>query len=187
MGYFDAVAAFSFKTAPDGRKVFFPWGAWGRGYTVASERDYRQLHRQIKVQWVSQVLLALLASLVFVDGPASLKGTVIVAILIVLVLYFACHVLWLRYWLPRLRPSNEKFERLPLQERMNLVARAFPAVVLWFVEIGSLAFVACAILIVILDPGQWRIALAGFFSFGFAAAFLAYMLVLRRRPVRTRS
>jgi hypothetical protein len=36
MGYFDALTSNAFKTAPDGRKLFFPWGVLGRGYVLAS-------------------------------------------------------------------------------------------------------------------------------------------------------
>ena len=30
----DALTSGYFKTAPDGRKLFFPWGVLGRGYTI---------------------------------------------------------------------------------------------------------------------------------------------------------
>ena len=43
MGYFDALTSSYFKTTPDGRKLFFPWGVLGRGYTIDSEQDYERL------------------------------------------------------------------------------------------------------------------------------------------------
>ena len=43
MGYFDALMSSWFKTLPDGRKLFYPRGAWGRGYIIASEPDYKRL------------------------------------------------------------------------------------------------------------------------------------------------
>ena len=45
MGYFDALTSGYFKTAPDGRKLFFPWGVLGRGYAIDSEQDYERLRR----------------------------------------------------------------------------------------------------------------------------------------------
>jgi hypothetical protein len=49
MGEFDALLGGSnFKTASDGSRLFFPWAPSGRGYVIASERDYHRLRRQIK-------------------------------------------------------------------------------------------------------------------------------------------
>ena len=53
MGYFEALASSSFKTAADGSRLFFPSGRRGRGYVIASERDYQRLRRQIKTYLVS--------------------------------------------------------------------------------------------------------------------------------------
>ena len=47
MGYFDALTSSYFKTAADGRKLFFPWGVLGRGYLFDSDRDYERLRRQL--------------------------------------------------------------------------------------------------------------------------------------------
>ena len=51
-GYFDALISGYFKTARDGRKLFYPWGAMGRGYAIASDRDYERLRRRIKIYQV---------------------------------------------------------------------------------------------------------------------------------------
>ena len=79
LGWYDFLANRFFKTAPDGRKLFFAWGVWGRGYIVASEHDYLRLRRQIKVYMVSggllaSVILAIALVLVLVNEWASLKG-----------------------------------------------------------------------------------------------------------------
>jgi hypothetical protein len=87
----DAMLSLWFNTAPDGRKVYFPWRSTGRGYTIASEHDYRRVHQQLKVIWVSVpilgYLLVLLASAAFSSGSALLKGYVILALPIVLVFF----------------------------------------------------------------------------------------------------
>ena len=43
MGYFDALTSGTFKTTPDGKRLFFPWGTLGRGYIVGTETDYERL------------------------------------------------------------------------------------------------------------------------------------------------
>jgi hypothetical protein len=58
---------------------------------------------------------------------------------------------------------------------------------LWLLEIGSLAFVAIGIAMLVTDHGNWLIALASIVFFGFGAVVLTCMLVLRWRAVRTQS
>jgi hypothetical protein len=64
---------------------------------------------------------------------------------------------------------------------MTSRAHALGPVVLWLVEIGTLAFVAGGIFIFIVDPGNWPIALVTIVFFGFFAARGARMIVLRWR------
>ena len=179
----DAMLSLWFKTAPDGRKVFFPWRSTGRGYPIASDHDYRRLHQQLKVIWVSVpmlgCLLVLLASAAFSSGSALLKGYVILTLPIVLVFFPLLFYVWLGYWLRRLQPSDEKYERMSLQEGMTFVARLYPSGALWLMEIVALAFVSLGIVAFIVNPG--RRLLGPIVLSGFAAAFFAFMLVLRRR------
>jgi hypothetical protein len=53
--------------------------------------------------------------------------------------------------------------------------------VLWGLEIGALALVGGGIIMLVVDPSQWLIALASIFLFGLCAAKFTRMLVLRRR------
>ena len=48
LGFLDALCEGSFVRRPDGRVLFFPWGAAGRGYAVPSEEGYRRLRRKTK-------------------------------------------------------------------------------------------------------------------------------------------
>ena len=48
MGFLDALCEGSFVRKSDGRVLFFPWGAAGRGYAVPSEERYRRLRRETK-------------------------------------------------------------------------------------------------------------------------------------------
>jgi hypothetical protein len=205
LGRYDAVASSWFKAAPDGRKLFFPWGAWGRGYIVASEHDYLRLQRQFKVYTVSvdflcRAIVAVVLVLVLVNEWASLKGYLVAGrppILVALGLYLLFyavplfvlvgllgllfHVVWVRNLLPRLQPSDERLSR---QEIMTSQARAYSAAFLWSGEITALAFVIFGVFIFIFQPRTWPIALASIVFFGFIAVIFRYMLVLRRRPTR---
>ena len=177
----DAMLSLWFNTAPDGRKVYFPWRSTGRGYTIASEHDYRRVHQQLKVIWVSVpilgCLLVLLASAAFSSDSALLKGYVILALPIVLVFFPLLFYVWLgywRYWLRRLQPSDEKYkyERMSRQEVMNFfVARLYPSGALWLMEIVALAFVSLGIVAFIVNPGSRP--LGPIVLSGFAAAFFA--------------
>ena len=168
MGYFDALTSGSFKTTQDGRRLFFPWGVLGRGYSIANEQDYLRLRQQVKGY--------LIVSMVLMIGSQPFGGYLVVVAIAALctTLYLA----WVWYVLRRLNISDEK---LSLQESMTTQARAHGMVGLWLLEIGALAFVGCGILILVVDPRQWLVALASIGFFGLCAAKITRMLVLRRR------
>jgi hypothetical protein len=168
MGYFDAMTKGCFKTAQDGRNLFFPWGVLGRGYTIASEQDNLRLQQQFKVYMV--------VSLVLIISAGSLDRYFVGAVIVALSLGF--YLVWMRYLLRRLQPSDES---LSLRESITSQAHAHSAVGLWLLEITALAMVGGGILIFIVDPGNWLIALIGIFLFGLGAVKFAHMLVLRRR------
>jgi Ca2+/Na+ antiporter len=170
MGYFDALTSSAFKTGKDGGRLFFPWGVLGRGYVLASERDYERLQRQIKAYMI--VTLVLIVGTVMLQ--AYLWSVIAVALLI------AVYVIWVMYLLRGLQPSDE---RLSLEESMTSQAVRHNATVLWLMQIGSLIFVAAGILMLVLEPGNWLIALASTVFFGLCAAVFARMLFLRSRQV----
>jgi len=167
MGYFDALTSGSFKTAQDGRRLFFPWGIWGRGYAMASEQDYERLRQQMKTYYI--------VSLVLIIGSVAAK--IYVASIIVGALLLGFYLVWMRSLLPRLQPSGE---RLSLQESMTNQARTHNVVVLWLLEIAVLAFVCGGILILVFDPSNWLIALPSIGFFGLCAVAITRMLLLRR-------
>jgi Ca2+/Na+ antiporter len=173
MGYFDALTSSCFETAQDGRKLFFPWGVWGRGYVVASEQDYERLRRQVKAYMV--------VALVPIIVTAALRAYVGALVIAMLLVVF--YLVWMRFLLRGLLPSDE---RLSVQDSMTAQARAHSAAGLWLLEIGALAFVGLGIVIIVIDPGNWLIALGSIVFFGFCAGVGARMLVLRRRAATSR-
>ena len=59
MGYFDNLAASSFKSDSDGKTVFFPWGIVGRGYILKNPEQEKELKRFIKIYHIISLVLVL--------------------------------------------------------------------------------------------------------------------------------
>jgi hypothetical protein len=169
LGYFEGLTSSSFKTTQDGRRLFFPWGVLGRGYVLASEEDYLRLRGQLKAYMVVTLLLIIFT-------PNVSHGYIITGAVTVLLVGF--YLAWMWFLLGRLEVANES---LSLHESMTSGARGFGPVVLWLLVIGSLAFVGCGILMLIVQPGSWPVALAATLFFGFCAVMAIRMLILRRR------
>jgi hypothetical protein len=171
MGYFDALTSSYFKTAADGRKLFFPWGVLGRGYLLDSDRDYERLRRQLKTYTV----LTLVASI----GSVALQ--IPIAAIVTPALLIAFYFVWVSYRLRGLQPSDE---RLSWRESMTSQALAHSAGVLWSLEIVSLAFVGIGAFTFVFDPGSWLIEIGSMLLFGLCAAVLAFMLAVRSNRLR---
>jgi hypothetical protein len=166
MAYFDALTATAFKTTQDGRRLFFPWGTSGRGYVIVAEQDYKRLQKQMKTYIV--------VSLVLMMG-----GIVLQSYLIAfgsLIIFTAFYPVWASYLVRNLQPSQE---RLSLEESLISQARARSAIVLWTFEVIALVFVAFGILVLIVDPSNWLVALVPIVFSGLCAFVFARMLVLR--------
>lgn len=168
MGYFDALTSSAFKTTPDGRKLFFPWGALGRGYEIGPEQDYETLRRRIKLWTIVGLALILVTS--------QLLG--FLASFIVTAAMLALYLGWMQFLLRSLRPSDE---RLTIWESMTTQARAQSPLLLWTCLIASIAFVVGSLFILIVTPDKWPVAIAGIVFFGVGAAVFGFMLVLRQQ------
>jgi succinate dehydrogenase hydrophobic anchor subunit len=60
MGYFDGLTDALFKTAPDGRKIFYPHGIISRGYILPDDATYQKVRRFIKawaIFWIPFLLI----------------------------------------------------------------------------------------------------------------------------------
>ena len=169
MSYFDALMSSWFKTLPDGRKLFYPRGAWGRGYIIASERDYKRLRQQIKVY--------LIVMLVLMIGASVSPGYLWILGLGVLLLGFY-YLVFAPYCVRGLQPSDE---RLSLQDSYTNEALAFSTKRLWSMVIGSIAVVGLGIVMLVFDPDSRLGAVAIIVICGFSAAVFLWMLLLRRR------
>ena len=173
MGYFDALTSSYFKTAQDGRKHYFPWGIWGRGYVVPTEADYNRLQRKMKT--------ALIIWLVVIVATASLRHYMVA--LVAAALFIAFHAIWTRSLVRGLPPSDE---RLSWGESMGTQARAHGAGTLWALLIITLLLVAGGVFLLIVEPEAWLAALAVIVLFGVGAAVFVRMLMMQRAGSDTR-
>jgi hypothetical protein len=187
MDYLDFVTSGRFRTAQDGRKLFYPWG-WGRGYVIASEQQYNRLRRQQKTSWVGTLVLVLWINAAFYSvytrvthtGPGPLL--LVYVVLACLAFFSVFQMVWTLYRLGGLQQSDEK---LSLKEAMSSRARVLGPGILWLGEIGSLTFVGSAIFMLVVDPpphglGRAALALGVIAFFGLCAAVFMRMIVLLR-------
>jgi hypothetical protein len=168
MGYFDGLTSGSFKTTEDGRKLFFPWGYLGRGYTIASDEDYNRLRLQTKIYLMVALTVIVCSAFLRVKVNPIGLGAILIA----------SYAVWTLYQVRRLQPANES---LSLRESMTTRGVAFGPVVLWLLEICSLVLVGSGIAIFFIEPGSWLASLASILFFGVCAAAFAWMLFLRRK------
>jgi hypothetical protein len=168
VGYFDAITSSAFKTTPDGERLFFPWGAMGRGYVLETEADYERLRRQIKI--------SLIVGMVVPVGAIACQMYVLG--LVTIVAWLAFYVAWMAQ---RLRSLQRSAERLTVREAMITQARTHSPILLWLGVTGSLLFVASGFFILIFNPRQWLTAGASILFFGFCGFLFARMIRLRRR------
>ena len=157
-----------FKTAQDGRKLFYPCGAMARGYAIPSQAAYERLRRRINIYQI--------VSLAAIVGAVAVKYYL--AAFIIAGLSIAFYWAWTPYLVRGLQPSDE---RLSMQESMAIQARAHGAVGLWLLEIVALMFVATGVVMLVVAPDKRLIAFTSIVFFGACAAAFVHMLVLRRR------
>jgi hypothetical protein len=144
MGYFDALASPYFRTARDGRRLFFPPSIPGRGYVIGSEQAFERLQRQVK-RYAAGSLVLIFGSGLFVSYLASF---VIAALLV------PVSIIGARYLTRGMQPSEEKPEKLSWYESFASQARAHSAESLWWLEICSLAFVCGGIFVFVVNPEE---------------------------------
>jgi hypothetical protein len=94
------------------------------------------------------------------------------------------HNIQTRQLLRGLQPLDKS---LTLQPDITSVALGRNVVTLWLTELGSLAFVAAGVFILVVDPSKWLIAVASIGFFGLCAGFAMYLLIVRRGAATTRS
>lgn len=167
------MAEVSFKLDAQGRQLFFPWGALGRGYVVPSETEHARLleilSRMTKVGMVGVILLVSLVR------PRSLA-------LLILPPTCLAHHLWVRRTTRGWPPTEE---RLSMRESFAAQAIAVGWPLLWALLLGSLLFVVAGIYLLIVRPDEWSTSVAAILFFGVCSAAYSWMIWLRTSPWRS--
>ena len=169
MGYFDTISSSAFKTKDDGQKLFFPWGTLGHGYVIPSDAEFERLQYQYKNVTVFSILVGI-AAIIFLKSLLS-----IVAFMFV---FIVAYMVWVRYQCRNLSPTQEK---LTVSENVANQPRAYNPVVLWLLEIISLIFIGIGVLMFLVDPANWLIAVFSIVLFGFSAVVLGRLIIIQRR------
>ena len=124
----------------------------------------------------------MIASLVLIIAPIAVQfyitGFIVAAALMVF------YVAWAPHLKRGLEPSEE---RMSIRDNMATQARIHNKGMLWAMEIAALVFVAGSILMLIIDPKQWLVALGSIVFFGFCAIVIGRMIMLRRREFTQQS
>jgi hypothetical protein len=171
MGYFEALTSGSFKRTGAGERLFFPWRIIGPGYVVPSEEAFRRLHNRVKSYHIVSLLL-----IIVVVAPGGLLGGVVL-----LPLLLTPYAIWVRAECRQLARTTEK---LTYRESFAAQARVHSNVGLGALELASALFVGAGLVILIVDPASWLLALAAIVFFGIVAVMIARLLIIRRRVAR---
>jgi L-asparagine transporter-like permease len=156
------------RPRPDGRRLFFPWGIWGRGYVIPTEQHYERLLRQIKTYTMVSLVVVIVA-------VGILKGLWALAAAAVLMIFY---VVWIPILVRGLATSDEK---LTMAESMTTQARTHNLGTLRLLLVVSLLFVTIGLATLLFDPSQWPLSLTVIVFFGLCAVVFVRMLMLRRR------
>lgn len=168
MGYFDALCSGDFKTTEDGQKIFYPWGIIGPGYIIPSELNFNRLRLGIKIYWA--------LALPFAVTAYAWRNFPLYPITILLILFITYH-LWAWIHCRGTRKSEVKYT---LKEARDNQTRSLSVRYLWFVLALMLPFAAICIIMLIVDPGQWLIAVPGIVFFGGLITITVKMLIAKR-------
>ena len=170
MGYFDALAASSFKNLENGKRAFYPWGRFGKGYELRDEAQYAALRRLVVSYYVVGLPLAVLAGIS--------RNWIILAVVLALVLL--AYFLLIRRHIQGLPAAGEK---LTFKDSYEAQARRHNPIVLWLLLILSLAFVAGGVFL-LADGGDPLAAVFCIAFFGACAGIAGWMLLTRGRLMR---
>jgi hypothetical protein len=74
MGFWDSLTDIAFANAADGKKVFYPWRTWGRGYVVSDTQEYYRLRDSLKryFQVALSASLITFVILILIDAPLEI-------------------------------------------------------------------------------------------------------------------
>ncbi len=171
MGYFDGLAAASFKTDESGRTLYFPWGRYRPGYVVESAEQAERLRRALK----RELIVALVSGFLILNVFGLWPSLALVAV----------YALW-RYFRVKAETKGlaRSTEKLTYAEAFANMAAANNWFFLFALAAASMAFVIASIWMVYRQPGDAN-AYLGLAFFGFCAIFSGLMLAAKARKGKT--
>ena len=172
MGFFDAIADYSFIETKNGRVTFYPWGVFGRGCVLPTEEKHHEIRRFVKRYY--GVSLPLFFILLMFDN-------FLVALLAVPIIYLSYHLMVRR--LTKGLPQAD--QRISPLMNLRISAAKSNAVVLWLLEIFLVLFVLAGFVVLIIDEDR-LIAVACILLFGLCSVGVGYMIRVKRALARQR-
>lgn len=162
MGFFDELNSSPIKTMPDGRRMFFPYGNWGRGYIISTQQDHDRLHRLITIYTIVALALGLGAAAVSEFWLLVVAGGLM-----------GFYLLWVRIVLDGMQRTEETLtytEVMAPHMRMH-------ASVTWWTGFAICVFLAVSgIVLLAFDYRLGIFALPSIVLFGAGAAVCAWMI-----------
>ena len=174
MGYFDGLTARNFKNINDGRTIFFPWGAIGKGYVLESKEQIERFRTWMKRCHMITLVISILSAQTF-GFPAGLA--MIVPILVIYYLVYNWRIKKLT------RGLKESAEKMTIRETQKTSAMAHDWGTLIIMEICSLGFVAAGIWILTVKSDQHSemIGWSAILFFGLCALVFLNMMSRKRK------
>lgn len=163
MGYFDGLAASSFKTNKEGQVIFYPWGKMGKGHIVPTEEKQAQLRQLVKLQYMVAFPLILVVQI-------ALGWQYSLVLLPVLSVWYYFSVK------KHLKDLPKTDEKITVKESVASSVKAYDNVTLWILLIASLFFVLCGIVFLIFLEEEWVLATMMTAIFVACSAIFAYMI-----------
>jgi hypothetical protein len=167
MGFLDELNSTPIKTMPDGRRMIFPYGSWGRGYIIPTQQDYDRLQRLISIYTVVALALGL--------GAAAVSEF---WLLVVAAGLMGFYLLWVRIVLDGMQRTEET---ITYNEVMAPHARMHDVVMQSVVLAVCSFFVVMGIVLLAYDRRLAIVALPCILFFGAGAAVCAWMIGRSRK------
>jgi hypothetical protein len=169
MGYFEGLAAASFKSDKQGNRLFYKWGVLGNAYILPD----KQKEDEIK----NFVILFHKVSLISIIG-VGVAFSWLLAIVITIPLF-----IW--FWIKTkslTQDLNISTEKLTLKESYGNSAQNYSTGTLWFMLISSLLFVLGGSFMIIRSRNSTDILMGaiGILFFGAGLIISIYMLSRKR-------
>lgn len=169
MGFFNNISEQQFKKDEAGNTVYYPRGAFGKGYVITSDEQ------MVKARKLSHTLI--IAG--FAGVPALLLCVMLLgwlSLIVIIPLALLAEQMAIKSVTRTSQASNKQF---PLVENIKTNAVKFNIGILIFGAIMSVLFVIGCAFVIITEPQSALSVLGGLVIFGASSVMFIYMLIVR--------